>query len=941
MGLNVAMGQINSAAFLGETLSIFARQQVVDYHSRLSRLIEELSTLSADEQRLASDLRTRLDARLAWVEDLLTRIGASPSIRVTPPHVSAPSWQEASANEASPLAPSLVENAVHFDGAQILSGAGVVLLAAATLIFERGQSRWMLVAPSLALMLLLTALAAWCYRAEKLQPAAVIFRWVTALTLPLLIINLIQAMHWESAPTQRDVTVATGAAICAVVYGTLATKIRSRGFLALAHLAVAAAWLALTALLPVVAWRPVSLALLGLGYLAATRLPDWRGRAETGSVDSLRPSDDAWMGVSANGAVSLVFHFGALAAAVIAMRHWFPLNPTEQLSHVNVMAATFALITLGYLLYLRRSPRTWPVVMGLVALVATSLTASILWASANVPHMVALLATALSVYVYARLIDHWRGGLFRRAYFQVIVLLAVFLSSISWHQPSWLVTLFLFAATALAAAATTYRRDVATELTTVGGVLAELVGALALYHLVWDLLITLHRDHSYSTPGTEMVAAGVVSLGILVRAYWVKSFTTLLKVSSAYLPAVLALLVTVTASLHWYKHGASPLGRAGLVAVITLVYALLVLLVARRLQRVWLAFASGLLLVIGINTVVSGYDVQHAALLWLPPLTVFGVIFAPLVIYVARRLHRSWPVIVSAALMTLAAAEVLRAEVVLAWMPLAIFAGLGLVTAAARLSETESSGGQWLPQWLDGDARFRFDTWRHSCAASRRLLLLAGVLWSGVFLHHDGRQGGLVALLFIAASVVPTLRRARSSWILRDQILVPLTLSGVVPVIAVMLRSHNLQFFNLVPASTLLYLSVTIIDRVEETQRAVATWWLRASSVLALAILFGTTLAQAFGSGVVLRGYLSWLMVEAVLVLLLGVRTRTRVSSLVGSLGVLSSIGFTLSHGGGVLGYLTAVTLAIVLLFVALRQIAKRSDVSLGERTKKAWASWR
>ena len=109
------------------------------------------------------------------------------------------------------------------------------------------------------------------------------------------------------------------------------------------------------------------------------------------------------------------------------------------------------------------------------------------------------------------------------------------------------------------------------------------------------------------------------------------------------------------------------------------------------------------------------------------------------------------------------------------------------------------------------------------------------------------------------------------------------------------------------------------------------------------AILFGTTLSQAFGPTTSHKSaYLLWLMVESVIVLLVGVRTRTRVSTLVGSAAVISSVLLTLARSGGqVGGYLTAVALAIVLLFVALSQIAKRGEGSIGERTREVWSQWR
>jgi len=374
------------------------------------------------------------------------------------------------------------------------------------------------------------------------------------------------------------------------------------------------------------------------------------------------------------------------------------------------------------------------------------------------------------------------------------------------------------------------------------------------------------------------------------------------------------------------------------VLAVTVVYAALVWYAAHRLRYRWAVFAAGALLSGGVSTVITAYG----SVQWLSPVAV-GLIMAITTLYVAFVMRWLPLVLLAGALLTYAASIALRVEVGAAWAPLAAIVAAVLFFGARPLPSFTVAGVRWLPSWLDDAGRYALDSWRTALSTTQLLLLNGGLLWSGVLLHRDGYPGAIVTTVFIVVTTAPRLRLGRSRWTLLEYVLTPLSLSGVAPVLAVVLHQHNLQYFNLVPASTLLALSVTIIDRDLGPARVQVLEVARLTSALALVILFGTTLSQAFGgSGASSNLARLWFMVEAVVVLLVGVRTRTRVSALVGSAGVIASVLLTLSHSGNQIGgYLTAVALAIVLLFVALSQIAQRGEGSIGERTREVWAQWR
>ena len=374
------------------------------------------------------------------------------------------------------------------------------------------------------------------------------------------------------------------------------------------------------------------------------------------------------------------------------------------------------------------------------------------------------------------------------------------------------------------------------------------------------------------------------------------------------------------------------------VAGVALAYASLVWYAAHRLNARWAVFFSGALLSGGLVTLLNAYGSP----LWLSPTTVL-VVMALASLYVAYVERWLGLVLVAAGLLTAAIATVLLHAVGMVWTPLAIFATALLFYGVGALRSFTVETGEWLPAWLDRTGRYSFGSWRNAVSATQLLALYGGLLWSGVLLHHNGTTGALITVFFIVLTTAPQLRLPRAEWTLLDAVVLPMSLSGCAPVLAVLLHQHNLQYFNLVPASTLLALSVTLIDRELGDARARVRDAARLLTVLALAILFGTTLSQAFGPTTSHKSvYLLWLMVESVIVLLVGVRTRTRVSTLVGSAAVISSVLLTLARSGGqVGGYLTAVALAIVLLFVALSQIAKRGEGTIGERTREVWSQWR
>lgn len=1008
-----------TAKALGRGLDAVTQSRALQSLARLQRLLVDLESLSAAEQAMAGELRARLEVRAAWARDALgTETGLVST--ATPYRADATTGSVA----AAPRRP-----AVQVDGAQVLASAGVILLVAATLLFEHGKHSFMIVAPSLALMALLAFLTMWCRRRATLAPAGVIFRTATALVLPLVIENTIAAMGWQSVSTNRNLTIAIGALACTVVYGGLARSLHSRGFLVLSYAAAASTWTSLMSLVPLHSWRPISLALLATVYLAASRIEWWSDQGKSEEALPRVPMLRTWP-------LGLIFH----VVTVLVTAGSFERGA----GGLPVGIVTMALLALAYLSFAWRTLDQW----ACFAAVASASLATFLLGQWLVDFHTGVIvgagaATVVALGIVVILRPITRGE-------NVVTLLTIplvlaGLSATSVLQPSWVGVAMLASVTVVAVVTTRLGDDPTAPLSTVGAVLAELFGADALFVGVWGVLVLTHHATVVShAPTVAMIAAGTVSAVSLVRAWWTPSRYSVARVSVAYVPALLSLLLTVAVSIG-YVHLARSMVRAELAAGIMTAYALAVWYTSARVRVVWLVFASAALL--------SGAEVTllwaHGPIVWLPssslavgiaaaavlyvskreqtpilsalfwglalfvlaPLLlseyrqyqsvlsvssayavlVVSALYAALVWYAAHRLHARWAVLFSGALasfgltavfsayggpswltpvtvavviagavlyvayvmrwltlvllagalLTYGASIVLHFEVGATWSPMATLVVAGLFYGLRALSSVDGITVQWIPDWLDGSGRFSLASWRQAAAATQVLLVNGGLLWSGVLLHRDGYRGAILTSGFIIIATAPRLRLARARWTLLDNVLIPLSLSGLAPVAAVLAHQHNLQYFNLVPAGTLLALSVTLIDRDLGAAHATVLSVARLTSVLALVILFGTTLSQAFGRPAH-SVYLLWLMVESVIVLLVGVRTRTRVSALVGSAAVIVSVLLTLARSGGQIGgYVTAVVLAVVLLFVALSQIAKRGEGSIGERTREVWALWR
>jgi len=1031
LGADEFLTEVACAKALGRPLNPVTLSRAVQSFSRLQRLLVELKALLPLERDLATPLVARLEARASWATEVL---GADATGVLSAGAVAAP-WStrtDEARSVATPSKPSL-----HIDGAQVLASAGVILLVAATLLFEHGKHSWMIVAPAIGLMAFLGALTAWCQRSTKLAPAGAIFRGATALVLPLVIENIIAAMRWQSATTNRTMTIGIGALACTVVYGGLARSLRSRGFLVLSYASVTTSWLALTALLPLHQWRTVSYAVLSVVFLAVSHVNWW----ESDRTSDINGSPSFFSSI---GGIGLLFHTGAVLVSLAAALHFQP--GSHMLSSPLPVLFAVALLTGAYLYVAVRTLSDWTAVASLIAAPLTALVASTWLFGPSTGVVVGAGAAAVTTLGAVLVLRPTYGP---KRIFPLLLaapLAIAIVSGTAVRHPSWTGPAALATAALVALMVARLGLSANALLARVSAVVAELVAADAIFFTMWGGLHQTHHAGMMLTIPVAMIAAGVVSVLCLVRAWWTPSRFEVVGLHPAYAAALVSTaivlrssvayvhlanslpraflvagLMTAYAGAIWYTsvrirfiwlvlgsaamlswaeatllqaHGAivwlpgsslaafifavvvfyvsrrvveprlrfvvwglvlfvlAPLLRseylqyqnmpqvstAWAVAGVALVYASLVWYAAHRLNARWAVFFSGALISGGLVTLLNAYD----SALWLSPTTVL-VVMALASLYVAYVERWLGLVLVAAGLLTAAVATVLVHTTGSAWGPLAtVVAAIAFYGVGALRSFTVETG-EWLPAWLDGTGRYSFGSWRNAVSATQVLLLYGGLLWSGVVLHHNGTTGALITVFFVAATTAPRLRLPRAEWTLLDAVVLPMSLSGSAPVLAVLLHQHNLQYFNLVPASTLLALSVTLIDRELGDERARVLDAARLLTVLALAILFGTTLSQAFGPTTSHKSaYLLWLMVESVIVLLVGVRTRTRVSTLVGSAAVISSVLLTLARSGGqVGGYLTAVALAIVLLFVALSQIAKRGEGSIGERTREVWSQWR
>jgi hypothetical protein len=1032
VGADEFLLDVATAKALGRQPHPVALARAVQSFNRLQRLLVEVRALPTDEQELARTLLERLERRSAWANDVL---GADAVTLTRTPAATGGSAPTLSTTRHAPVLPS--KSVAHIDGAQVLAGAGVILLVAATLLFEQGKHSWMIVAPALGLMAILGALTAWCQRSKKLAPAGAIFRTATALVLPLVIENIIAAMHWQSATTNRNLTIGIGALTCTVVYGGLARSLRSSGFLVLSYAAAATGWIAVAALVPLHGWRAVSYAALSVPFLAVSRV-DWWAPKNQGEA-SAEPQT-----FSVSASAGLLFHAAAVVASLTAGLRY--AQGGHYLYSPPIVLTVLALLTGTYLAFAWRATAQWAAATGLVTASLGAFVAST-WLINS--HNGVVAGTGAAAVTALAVVGALRPTFGSFTLFPLLLATPLAIASLSVstvQYPSWTGPTTLAATATVALMVTRLGQSINAVLTRVSVVAAEFIAADAVFFALWGGLHQMHHAGMMLTAPVAMIAAGVVSVLWLGRAWWTMSRYEVLGVHPAYAPALLATLITLGSSVG-YLHLSSSMPRALLVAGIMTAYAGAVWYSAIRVRLIWLVFASAALLSWAQATLLQA----HGAIVWLPGSSLAAIIFAAVVFYVskrvaepslryivwglvlfvfgpllrseylaysltpqvstayavvavslayaslvwyaAHRLNYRWAVffsgalvseglvtllhayasapwvsptvvllvmaltslyvayierwlglvLVAAGLVTAAVATVLVHTVGTPWTPLSTLATAVLFYGVGTLRSFTVETGEWLPEWLDGSGRYSFGSWRNAVSATQILSLYGGLLWSGLVLHHDGTKGALISVFFIVVTAAPRLRPPRAEWTLLDAVVLPMSVSGCAPVLAVLAHQHNLQYFNLVPASTLFALSVTLIDRELGDARARVLDAARLLTVLALTILFGTTLSQAFGSTSSPKSvYLLWLMAESVIVLLVGVRTRTRVSTLVGSAAVISSVLLTLARSGGqVGGYLTAVALAIVLLFVALSQIAKRGEGTIGERTREVWSQWR